>query len=245
MKNIISSLSLVILLIHSSCSHDAKGSADTSESNSEKVSSNADCVFDYLDKYDQLLSLETIKKHFKGDLSSAKMKYNKSTDPKKQKQDSYLYQWKGERTKTIEIGGQKITVPLDNEIGIKWLGDDLYKIMNKETSIASFKAFYHTPTKDELDAAFQKTEEKLDGDKSIKEETKTSAMGMAKDLAAGAKYVDVAGLGDAASWDVRDNALIILIGTKTFKIVANVSADSDANKTLALQLAKEVLAVCQ
>lgn len=69
-------------------------------------------------------------------------------------------------------------------------------------------------------------------------------MSMAKDLAKGAKYEDVSGLADAASWDARDNALIILIGDKTFKVIAGVSADSDSNKNLAIELAKEILAKC-
>src|SRR5690606_25126916 len=147
-----------------------------------------------------------------------------------------------DRTKTMEILGQKIEVPLENEIGIKWLGDDLYKIMSRENAVASFKAFYHTPTQAELDAAFSKAEEKVSENKNVSQETKDTAMDMAKGLADGAKFEDVNGLVDAASWDVRDNALILLIGEKTLKIVAGVSADSEANKKLAVELAKEVLA---
>lgn len=40
-------------------------------------------------------------------------------------------------------------------------GDDLYKIMDRGNSVASFKAFYHTPTQAELDAAFTKAEQKF------------------------------------------------------------------------------------
>ncbi len=236
--------SIVLLtILLNGCSGSSNAKEETTDA-AMPESSNWDCIFSYMDKYDQLLPLEVIQKHYKGDMSSAKMKYNKSPEAKGQKQDTYVYHWKGDRTKTMQIGGQKMVIPLDNEIGIKWLGDDLYKIMNRENPVASFKAFYHTPTKEELDAAFTKAEAKISEDKNVKEENKSTAMDMAKGMAAGVKYEDVNGLGDAASWDVRDNALIILIGTKTFKIVASVSADSEANKELAIELAKEVLVVC-
>ena len=208
------------------------------------MASNSDCIFSYMDKYDELLPLETIQKHYKGDMSVAKKQYNKNTDPKRQKQDSYLYTWASDRTKTMEILGQKMEVPLENEIGIKWLGDDLYTIMSRENPVASFKAFYHTPTQAELDDAFNKAEEQVSKNENVNMETTGSAMSMAKGLAEGAKYEDVNGLGNAASWDARDNALIILVGEKTFKIVCNVGADSEANKKLAIELAKEVLAKC-
>ncbi|MCP9770769.1 hypothetical protein EGI22_22930 [Lacihabitans sp. LS3-19] len=235
-------LSSVIFMI--SCS--SKTESESSNSLSETVAStNADCVFSYIDKYDQLLPLETIQKHYKGDMSSAKMKYQVSKDAISQKRDTYVYTWNSDRTKIMEFGGTKMNLPIPNEIGIKWLGDDLYKIMDRGNPVSSFKAFYHTPTKEELDMALNKAEEKVSEDKNVTEETKNSAMGMAKGLAAGAKYDDVDGLGDAASWDFRDNALIILIGDKTFKVVASVSADSEVNKDLAIELAKEILAKCK
>ena len=243
MKNSLTFILLCSIIFMISCS--SKTESESSSSQSETIAStNFDCFFSYIDKYDQLLPLETIQKHYKGDMSSAKKKYQISKDAKSQKRDTYVYTWNSDRTKIMEFGGTKMDLPIPNEIGIKWLGDDLYKIMDRGNSVASFKAFYHTPTQAELDAALNKAEKKVSEDKNVSEESKNSGMGMARGLAAGAKYEDVNGLGDAASWDVRDNALIILIGDKTFKVIASVSADSDSNKNLAIELAKEILAKC-
>jgi hypothetical protein len=124
----------------------------------------------------------------------------------------------------------------------------------QKVSLSSFKCcciyylnpskFYRTVSKEELNAALGKAEAKISEDKNVKEETKNQAMDMAKGLAEGASYEDVKGIGNAASWDARDNALIILIGDKTLKIVSSVSADSETNKALAIKLASEVLAKC-
>lgn len=244
MKNIFAIIIATSFIFMISCS--SKSELESSNSQSENPAiSNADCIFTYIDKYDQLLPLEVIQKHFDGDMSSAKKKYGVSKDPKGQKRDTYVYSWKSDRTKEMEFGANKMNIPISNEIGIKWLGDDLYKIMDKENAVASFKAFYHTPTQAELDAAFTKAEDKITENNKVTEDTKEPAMSMAKDLVKGAKYEEVAGLADAASWDVRDNALILLIGDKTLKVVVSVSVDSESNKQLAIKLAKEVLSVCK
>jgi hypothetical protein len=242
MKNSILSLGLILTIL-SSCGSSGSSSEGTEESTSVP-SSNATCVFDYMDKYDQLLPLEAIQKHYAVDVTKAKMKYSKSEAAERQNHDSYLYSWPSDRTKTMEFGGNKLEIPIPNEIGIKWLGDDLYKINGLKDPVESFYKFYRTVSKEELNAALGKAEAKISEDKNVKEETKNQAMDMAKGLAEGASYEDVKGIGNAASWDARDNALIILIGDKTLKIVSSVSADSETNKALAIKLASEVLAKC-
>lgn len=241
MKNILTFLLLGLVIFMISCS----SNTEASNSKSETIgSSNFDCFFTYIDKYDQLLSLETIKKHYKGDMSTAKMKYQKSKDAKSQVRDTYVYSWKSDRTKTVEFGGNKMVLPISNQIGIKWLGDDLYKIMDKGNSLASFKAFYKNVSKAEMQAAFSQAEKQVSKDKNIDETTKNTAMDMAQGMAKEAKFVEVEGVGDAAAWVVSDNSLVVLVGDKTFQILADISADSQANKNMAIELAKEVLKNC-
>ena len=237
---------LIMVVFCSSCSGRSNEKEGTLQSTSSVNNvTNATCVFDYMDKYDQLLPLEVIQKHYTGDMSFAKMKYNKSKKAESQNHDSYIYSWPSDRFTVKNFGGGDMKIPLQNEIGIVWLGDDLYKIMGLKTPMESFKKFYRTPSNEELEAAFGKAEEKIANDKNIDKETKETASSMAKGIAKGVSYTDVTGFGDAASWDARDNNLIILIGDKTFKVRANVSADSETNKALAMKLATEVLAKCK
>ena len=234
----------IVSLMTSACNFNETTSADTTLEEDSSASSSVTCVFDFQDKYDQLLPLETIQKHYSGEMSSAKMIYNKSANAEGQKRDSYVYSWPSDRTKTIKIGNNEMNVPLPNEIGIKWLGDDLYKIMNKESAIASFKAFYKTVSQKEVEEALDKAEAKMLNNEAINEETKSQASDMAAGLSKGAEYQPVAGVADAAAWDVRDNALIILVGERTLKVVANMTENTEENKALAIKLAGEVLVRC-
>ena len=237
---------MLVVVFCSSCSGNSNGKEGTLQSiSSVNTVTNATCVFDYMDKYDQLLPLEVIQKHYLGDMSSAKMKYNKSKEDERQNHDSYIYSWPSDRFTIKNFGGGDMKIPLQNEIGIVWLGDDLYKIMGLKTPVESFKKFYRTPSNEELEAAFGNAEEKIDNNKNIDKETKETATSMAKGMAKGVNYTDVSGFGDAASWDGRDNALIVLIGDKTFKVKAYVSADNETNKALAMKLATEVLSNCK
>lgn len=242
MKNYsISIITLAVLAL--GCSGNDQSTTSVSESATPSISS-ASCVFDYQDKYDQLLPLESIQKHYDADLSTAKMKYQKSEKPEGQKRDSYIYSWPSDRTRIFKIGNNEMEMPVQNEIGIKWLGDDLYKIMNKENAVASFKAFYKTVSQKEVEEALGKAEAEMAKNEEIDEETKSQASDMAEGLSKGAEYQPVEGLADAAAWDVRDNALIILVGDRTFKVVTNVGESTEENKAIAIKLAGEVLGRC-
>jgi hypothetical protein len=240
-KNLIGTAFLLFII---SCS----GKSEDTESSSEfepKASNDASCIFSYIGKYDQLLPIETIQKHYNIDLANARKKYQISKDVKSQVRDTYVYSWKSDRTKTVEFGGNKMVLPISNQIGLKWLGDDLYKIMDKGNSLASFKAFYKNVSKTEMQAALSQAEEQVSKDKNIDEATKNTAIDMAQGMSKEAKFVEVNGVGDAAAWVVSDNSLVVLVGDKTFQILAEISADSQANKKVAIELAKEVLKKCE
>ncbi|GAB2795195.1 hypothetical protein GCM10027275_45390 [Rhabdobacter roseus] len=194
---------------------------------------------------DELLPLEVIKRHYTGEMPDVKVKYQKSAPDKKASMDKYVISWKSDRTRTLEMGNSKMEIPLQNEIGVMWLGSDLFMISKKATPLENFKAFYRNPTQEEMDKAFKAAEERIKNDPKYSKEQAETATGMAKGMAAKNKFENIPGIGDAASFNKEENYLTVLVGAMTFQVVANVSKDKDENLDLAKKLAKEVLAKCE
>lgn len=203
------------------------------------------CLVTYQDKYDQLLPLEAIKKHFSGDMSKAKKEYRVNKNPKYRNHDTYSYNWPSDRTREMEMLGRKMTVPMSNRIGLTWVGDDMFKIAKKKSDVESFRHFYRNLTQKELDEAFGQAEKQVQNKPNATKEQKEAAVGMAKDMAATAKFENVAGVGEAAVWKLNDNELIVLFKGFTFQVIADVSKDKATNLGLAKKLVAEVLAKCK
>lgn len=181
------------------------------------------CLIAYQDKYDQLLPLEAIKKHFSGDMSKAKKEYRVNKNPKYRNHDTYSYNWLSDRTREMEMLG-RMTVPMSNRIGLTWVGDDMFKIAKKKSEVESFRHFYRNLTQKELDEAFGQAEKQVQNKTNAAKEQKEAAVGMAKDMSATAKFENVAGVGEAAVWKLKDKT---------------------TNLELAKKLATEVLAKCK
>ncbi len=229
------------------------GQKNTSEATASEImetssasvsSSNGNCLLAYQDKYDQLLPLENIQKHFTTDWKSTKKTYILNKNPKYRNHDTYTYSWPSERTRTMEIAGRKLTVPIDNRVGLTWVGDDLYKMSKKKSDLENFQSFYRTPTKEELERAFEEADKRVGEQKDVSKDQKNAAMGLAKGMAAQAKFEQVSGIGDAAAWKPNDNELVVLVGGLTFQVIADVSSDANSNLELAKKLALEVLKKC-
>ncbi len=205
---------------------------------------NESCIKEYMTKYDQLLPLEVIKKHYNVP-TQAKKKYVSGVMGKKYDKDTYEYVWDSKRTRKMKLMGQVMEVPSPNRIGLKWVGSTLFTIMNKASPVESFKAFYRNTTTKEKEEAFKKANEEMKK-KGYDEKTTKTATGMAKDLSADEiMFKDIAGVGDAASWRIKDKELTVLVGKVTFQIVAEIGENDEENIALAKKLAQEVLNKCK
>lgn len=231
------------------------GNAESTSTNTEAAqaaalpetgtSGNGDCILSYQRKLDELLPLDVIKKHYTGEMPDAKMKYNKSEPERSASTDKYLYSWKSDRIRTMKMGNSTIDIPLQYEVGVMWVGSDLFMMDDDATPLKNFKAFYRNPTQEELDKALNVAEQRMKNDPQYSKEQVETATGMVKGITAKNNFEDVPGIGDAAAFDKSDNHLMVLVGTTTFEIIADVSKDKDTNLDLAKKLAKEVLAKCK
>ena len=253
MKLTFNTLTLTLLIFLSSCGNNATDStaANSNPENTETEASNAEpsssviCIYDYMDKYDQLLTLDDIKKQYDGDISKAKFKYNKSEKASSQDTDKAMYSWESGRTRKMKIMGTEMEMPDYNEIGLHWLGSDLFMINDMPTPLECFKKFYRNVSQEEIDAALAKAEQIMKEKEGVAAAEAKQASNLGKSLGQGQTFEDVNGVGEAASWKAQDSELKVLVGDKTFGIIARVGADNDVNKNLAIALAKVVLGKCK
>jgi hypothetical protein len=218
---------------------------DKNEANTSSIADASACILSYQSKMDQLLPLETIQKYYTGDMSKAKKKYDFRPEAKKHDKDTYEYTWESGRSRKMKLMGQEMDVPMPNRIGLQWVGSDLFMINKKATPLESFKAFYRNASAAEKEAAFNKAGETLK-EKGYDEKTTKTATEMAKELSADEIiFKDISGVGEAASWRIKDKYLTVLVGKITFQIVADVSTNDEENIALAKKLALEVLNKCK
>lgn len=241
---------ILITLIALSLLSCGKSSGNTNENNKNEAntSSVADasaCILSYQSKMDQLLPLEIIKKHYTGDMSKAKKKYNFRPEAKKHDKDTYEYNWESGRSRKMKLMGQEMDVPTPNRIGLQWLGSDLFMITGKATPLESFKAFYRNASAAEKEAAFKKAGEVLK-EKGYDAKTTETATGMAMEMSADdIIFKEISGIGEAASWRIKEKELTVLVGKITFQIIADIGTNDEENMTLAKKLALEVLNKCK
>jgi hypothetical protein len=125
------------------------------------------------------------------------------------------------------------------------VGSDLFMITGKSTPLESFKAFYRNTTAAEKEAAFKKAGEAMK-EKGYDAKTTETATNMAKDLSTDQiTFKEITGVGEAASWRIKEKELTVLVGKVTFQVSVEISANDDENIALAKKLAAEVLAKCK
>lgn len=245
MKNSILALAFFAFFLFNSCGNASSNQEIGDENMASITPSNATCIYEYMDKYDQLLTLDMIKKHYRGDMSKAEFKYNKSEKSSSQSTDKALYSWESGRTKQMNVMGMKLDVPVPYEIGLKWLGSDLFMIKGLPTPKENFEQFYRNLTKEEADAAMGKAKEKIVTDGTATTEQAELAGAMAEGLSNYNNHEKIPGVGEAAAWVISESHLVVLVGDKTFQVAANVGDDKDVNQKLAIALAKEILGKCK
>lgn len=242
MKNLI----LLIAVLLSSCNM-TNGNSANSENPilSLSVVDASACILSYQTKLDQLLPLEVIKKHYTGDMSKAKKKYDFRPEAKKHDKDTYEYNWESGRSRKMKLMGQEMDVPTPNRIGLAWVGSDLFMITRKATPFESFKAFYRNASAAEKEAAFKKAGEVLN-EKGYDAKTTETATSMGKELSADEIiFKEISGIGEAASWRIKEKELTVLVGKITFQVIVDISANDEENIVIAKKLAQEVLNKCK
>ncbi|MFN8347259.1 MAG: hypothetical protein U0X91_19810 [Spirosomataceae bacterium] len=223
-----------------------KNTGETSKTESASTAGNADCLKSYADKgtLDQLLPLEVIKKHYEVP-GQAKKSYSYRTEAKKHDKDTYEYTWDSGRTRKMKMMGREMEYPSPNRVGLRWVGSDLFMIMGKTTPLESFKAFYRNTTAAEKEAAFKKAGDAMK-EKGYDAKTTETATNMAKDLSSNdITFKEIAGVGEAASWRIKEKELTVLVGKITLQVSVEISNNDDENIELAKKLAVEVLAKCK
>ncbi len=223
-----------------------KGTGKDPKTEAVSTVDNADCLKSHADKgtLDQLLPLEVIKKYH--DMpAQAKKAYSYSPEAKKHDKDTYQYTWDSGRTRKMKMMGQEMEYPSPNRVGVRWVGSDLFKIMGKPTPLENFRAFYRNTTAAEKEAAFKKAGEAMK-QKGYDAKTTETATGMAKDLSGeDIAFKEITGVGEAASWRIKEKELTVLVGKITFQVSVEISDNDDENIELAKKLAAEVLAKCK
>lgn len=228
----------------SSC-NTTNGNSTNPDNAASTVADVSACILSYQTKIDQLLPLEVIKKHYTSDMSKAKKKYDFRPEAKKHDKDTYEYTWESGRSRKMKMMGRDMDVPTPNRIGLQWVGSDLFMITRKATPLESFKAFYRNASAAEKEAAFKKTGEVLK-EKGYDAKTTETATNMAKELSADdIIFKEVAGIGEAASWRIKEKELTVLVGKITFQIVVDISTNDEENLSIAKKLAQEVLNKCK
>ncbi len=207
--------------------------------------SSGDCIQSYQSKYDELLTLEDIQKHYTLDIAIAEKKYRKSPNEKYRNHDAYTYAWASDRTVTIDFNGNKMTAPVENQIGLQWVGDDLYRMSKDKSPLENFHGFYRNASQEEIDKAMAVANAQVKKMEGVTEEQANAATDVAKGISAKTRFKPVEGIGDAASWVVQDNYLVVLAGNVTFQVIADIGGEEADRIDLAKKLAAEVLTRCK
>jgi hypothetical protein len=229
---------------------DAMEAGETKTSEAAYVKGENKCLLDYSEKLDNLLTLEQAANLAGLQAGTAKTKYSKVM--KNSAYHSVKYAWESDRKKDMSDVGIDMVVPVKNQIELHGL---------KEGTLKSFKMTYRVPTAEELKQRDKAVNDALDGKSGNKEvneklETldkmkvdKATQKGVAQNLGnmfakVAMAYEDVAGIGDAASWNSFERRLYVLDRGVETSISVDLSDDNSINKEKAIEIMKNILAVC-
>lgn len=237
---------IIVSIVTGSCG--SQTPADSGQSIADLPTNTTDkssCIVSYQTKLDQLLPLGQIQKHYSGDMSKAKKNYNYRPEAKKHNMDTYEYLWPSDRKRKMKLMGREMEYDVSNRIGLTWVGNDMFMMAKKGSAIDNFKFYYRNMSASEKEAAFQKAGEQM-AKKGYDQKQTETAINMGKELANDdVMFRPVDGIGDAATWRIKEKSLIVLTGQTTFQVLADISENDDENITLAKKLAAEVLAKCK
>ncbi len=250
------------LLLLSACSSNKDGNNIQGNINMEQAISNAEkrsgadpntsggntCLLDYASRYDQLLTTEMVLLATGFSDATMKTKYQKLM-----KNNAYH-----EVTYSFKNGRQGSITGLK---GIYTIPDVIALSSIKAMSLQQFNDSYRALTDEEEEAVEEAKKEVLSGksgdkdaDKALdklkreglsEEQTRKTTNVLTNAFKEVAKAWQVLeGLGQAARWNTRTQELVILQNGVQFALRIDISNDSARNKSVAMGLAKEILAKC-
>ncbi len=207
------------------------------------------CLLDYQQKYDALLSESDViaATGFSG--KTPETKYNKVL--KNPEHHEFVYKFKNGRKGKVK--GIDMEMELPDVVVVRSI---------KPMSLTTFNQSYREVTDEQMqvakdalndiaegnsgdadaDAALQKAKEQNVSKEQIKK-TGGGVMDAIKDVSKG--YRTVEGVGDAATWNVVTNELIVLQNGVKFEIRTEISNDNEKNKSAAIKLAEIILNKCK
>lgn len=232
------------------CSSEGSGRAEHA-SNKAKSGSPAGCLITYQNRLNQLLT-PTMAANLAGKAKEeARQKYNQVM--KNASYHSMQYSWKTDRQKQVQLMGPTMTVPADAVIELHGL---------RAVTLESFKKSHRPATDEQLAAAKKEIDQAIDGQSDNrqinehlqkldqmqvdKQTQKSTASELSSVFAQAAKsYVDVTGIGQAASWNSFENRLYIFEKGIEISVTVDLSSDSQFNRKKAIELGKSLLAACR
>lgn len=219
------------------------------KSKDPNASGDNQCLLDYQTKYDQLLSEDEViaVTGFSKDV----LKTKSSTVLKNPEYHSFEYKFDNGRMRTIPMIDRKMQMP------------DVVKVSSiKAISLSAFENTYKAISDEEMqvakdvlndvadgksgdaeaEAALEKAKEKNVSKEQVKE-IGSGIMDAMKEVSKGYRVVE--NLGDAARWNIVSNELYVLQNGVQFVIVCEVNDDNEKNKSVAIDLAKQILEKCK
>lgn len=207
------------------------------------------CLLAYAEKYDELLTEPMVLAATGFPKEKMKVKYSKVM--KNTAYHGVRYAFDMGRVQSLPGTGGKMALP--DDISIKGIGpkslaqfNDSYRAMSAED-----EQHFDEAKKDVLsgnsedkdaDKILKKAEEKGMDKKQI-EKGVEQVGGIIKQIAKA--YVVVDGLGDAARWNTLTKEMVVLKDGVQFELYVNVANEDSKNKTVATDLAKQILDKCK
>ncbi|TDE18018.1 hypothetical protein [Dyadobacter psychrotolerans] len=208
------------------------------------------CLLGYSDKLDQLLTLDAAAGFTALPANAAKVSYSKVM--KNTASHSIKYSWIGDRKRSMKDAGMDMVLPVKEQI-------ELHGI--KEKTLTEFKASHRAPTNEEIRKRDKAVNDALDGKSGKKEINenlekldkmkvdKSTQKGVAQNMGnvfakVAMAYEDVAGLGDAASWNSFERRLYVLDNGVEISLSVDLSADESVNKKKAVLILTQLLSKC-
>ena len=245
-------------LIALSCGNASdKSTQDNSSENKQLTNTDPDakggntCLLGYADKLDKLLTMEAAAAVAQLPAGEAKVTY--FTAMKNTDYHNVKYAWKSDRKRSLKDAGIDMEVPTDNMIQLNGI---------KARSLKSFQMTHRAPTDEELkqlDKAMNDAFDKKSGNKTVNEQVekldkmnidKGTQKSVAKSMGGAFEkvtkaYVEVSGIGEAASWNSVEHCLYVLDNGVEISVTVDLSDDDAVNKEKAMALLTQLLAKCR
>ncbi|SEL39612.1 hypothetical protein SAMN05421666_3520 [Roseovarius nanhaiticus] len=213
--------------------------SDTAHAATSAITEAETCLQRHIGTLDALLTLEHIAPYVKGAPEEVEVDYDKG------RSHTLSYFWPSDRTRTMSGSTMKIELPIPNMItlgGIKAYTASHYFDRDAHDPVKRFQRAHRNMTAEERETARAAiTENMKDEDEKTRKIAKT-LLGAATERI---MFEPVAGIGDAAAWNIRTKELDVLTGATEFSVKVDVSADMAKNKAVAMTLAQAVLDVCK